>query len=178
MKTRELTAIAHEHQLRCPEVGLFRAHVGVGDLVRAGSVVGELDTLGVVSRVVSPIGGIVVKVSAGAVDYGAEIAVLDPKAVTGGAEVSGVRRQASGPDAGGLVFRAPTSGRFYVRSAPGKPAFVEAGTQLTPGSTICLLEVMKTFNRVTYAGEPATVTAVLVADGADVNAGDPLLSLT
>jgi len=36
---------------------------------------------------------------------------------------------------------------------------------------------MKTFHRVTYTGEPATVVAVLVADGADVNQGDPLLSL-
>jgi acetyl-CoA carboxylase biotin carboxyl carrier protein len=77
----------------------------------------------------------------------------------------------------GLVFRAPTSGRFYGRPGPDKPAFVEVGTQLAPGTTICLLEVMKTFNRVTYAGAPARVRELLVAEGADVNAGDPLLAL-
>jgi biotin carboxyl carrier protein len=40
---------------------------------------------------------------------------------------------------------------------------------------------MKTFHRVTYGGgglpERARVTAVLVADGADVTSGDPLLVL-
>ena len=36
---------------------------------------------------------------------------------------------------------------------------------------------MKTFNRVTYSGARVRVTELLVADGADVNAGDPLLAL-
>ena len=77
----------------------------------------------------------------------------------------------------GLVFRAPTSGRYYSRSSPDKPAFVTAGAELAPGATVCLLEVMKTFNRVTYSGARVRVTELLVADGADVNAGDPLLAL-
>ena len=81
----------------------------------------------------------------------------------------------------GLVFRAPTSGRFYSRSAPGKPAFVNVGDELGPNATVCLLEVMKTFNRVTYGGpglpERAKVREILVADGADVTAGNPLLAL-
>jgi acetyl-CoA carboxylase biotin carboxyl carrier protein len=79
--------------------------------------------------------------------------------------------------AAGRAFRAPTSGRFYGRSAPDQPPFIAAGDTLTPGATICLLEVMKTFHRVTYGGEPARVREVLIADGADVNAGDALLSL-
>ena len=52
-----------------------------------------------------------------------------------------------------------------------------AGAELHTGATVCLLEVMKTFNRVTYSGAPARVRALLVADGADVNAGDPILAL-
>jgi hypothetical protein len=35
---------------------------------------------------------------------------------------------------------------------------------------------MKTFHRVTYTGEPVRVRTVLVADGDDVNAGDPLVA--
>ncbi|MEO7731674.1 MAG: biotin/lipoyl-containing protein, partial [Kofleriaceae bacterium] len=77
--------------------------------------------------------------------------------------------------------RAPTSGRFYGRSTPDKPPFVVEGAQLVQGATICLLEVMKTFHRVTYGGaglpETARIRKLLVADGADVNAGDPLLAL-
>jgi acetyl-CoA carboxylase biotin carboxyl carrier protein len=179
MKTRELAAIAKGHVLQCPEVGVFRAHVALGDLVRAGGVLGELETLGVVSRVVSPAAGIVTAIAApgSACGYGAELATLDPD---GGPRASAEGPRASDlgpPESGAAVFRAPTSGRFYVRPAPGKPAFVEAGSVLVPGTTIGLLEVMKTFHRVTYAGERARVAAVLVADGADVNAGEPLLSL-
>jgi acetyl-CoA carboxylase biotin carboxyl carrier protein len=81
----------------------------------------------------------------------------------------------------GLVFRAPTSGRFYGRPSPDKPAFVEAGRELATGATVCLLEVMKTFHRVTFSGHDmpprAKVREVLVADGADVNQGDALLAL-
>jgi len=77
----------------------------------------------------------------------------------------------------GLVYRAPTSGRYYSRPTPEKPAFVTVGAELAPGATVCLLEVMKTFNRVTYSGARVRVTELLVADGADVNAGDPLLAL-
>ncbi len=75
------------------------------------------------------------------------------------------------------MFRAPTSGRFYGRPSPDKPSFVDRGAELQTGTTICLLEVMKTFNRVTYSGAPARVRDVLVAEGADVNAGDALLAL-
>jgi acetyl-CoA carboxylase biotin carboxyl carrier protein len=77
----------------------------------------------------------------------------------------------------GPVFRSPTSGRYYGRPGPDKPPFMRPGDELTIGTTICLLEVMKTFHRVTYDGERARVRELLVADGADVSSGDPLLAL-
>jgi acetyl-CoA carboxylase biotin carboxyl carrier protein len=77
------------------------------------------------------------------------------------------------------VFKAPTSGRFYGRPGPDKPAFVTAGAEITTGTTVCLLEVMKTFHRVTYGGAglppEARVVAIAVADEADVNSGDVLV---
>jgi hypothetical protein len=49
------------------------------------------------------------------------------------------------------------------------------------GQTVAFLEVMKTFHRVTYGGaglpEAARVTAIAVADDADVGPGDVLLRL-
>jgi acetyl-CoA carboxylase carboxyltransferase component len=81
----------------------------------------------------------------------------------------------------GLVFRAPLAGRVYFRPAPGKPAFVAPGDTIARGTTVCLLEVMKSFNRIAYGGdglpERARVVRVLIEDGADVDPGTPILQL-
>lgn len=176
-------AIASGLELRAPGPGVFVPALGDGDVVAPGGVIGELVVLGRASAVIVPRGattGAAVRIAAAPhpVGFGERLVEIDPAMQRGGSE-------AVAPTAAtaveGLVFRAPTSGRFYGRSAPDKPAFVEAGTALAPGATVCLLEVMKTFHRVTYGGagmpESAKVRAVLVKDGDDVNAGDALLSL-
>lgn len=172
--------------LIAPQPGLFRRAIHLGDVVRAGSVLGHLEVLGHAIAIVAPDGarGVVVVVphaelARPAVDHGATLVVIDPHvAGLGAAATTATAAQAH---ADGLVFRAPTSGRFYGRPTPDKPPFCAVGAELHAGSTVCLLEVMKTFNRVTYGGgglpERARVRAVLVADGADVNAGEPLLAL-
>jgi biotin carboxyl carrier protein len=82
---------------------------------------------------------------------------------------------------GSIAIRAPSSGRFWARPSPDKPAFVSAGDVVTTGQTVCLLEVMKTFHRVTYSGEglppKARVLAVRPSDGDDLAAGDVLIEL-
>ena len=172
--------------LASPAPGLFRSHVRVGDVIRGGSVLGELEVLGQTIVVVAPDtahGAIIAlrdpALARPAVDFGGMLVTLDPRALTAGATATSTA--ASAPGVAGLVFRAPTSGRFYGRPSPDKPAFVTQGGELAPGATICLLEVMKTFHRVTYGGaelpERARVREVLVADGDDVSAGDPLLAL-
>jgi biotin carboxyl carrier protein len=84
-------------------------------------------------------------------------------------------------DAGELVFRSPLAGRVYFRPAPGKPTFVEVGDVVERGTIVCLLEVMKSFSRVGYGGddlpERARVIQLLVAEGADVETGTPVLLL-
>jgi acetyl-CoA carboxylase biotin carboxyl carrier protein len=169
-----------------PSPGLFRIAVRAGDLVRPGGLLGELEVLGRLVPVVAPDGvrGLVAAVRGEGlarppVDFGAVLVTIDPHAL-GAAPAASPGAPAAAATAAaeaGRVFRAPTSGRFYGRPAADKPPFVAAGDALSPGATICLLEVMKTFHRVTYGGEPARVREVLVADGADVNAGDALLAL-
>lgn len=172
-----MKALVKGNDLLAPQPGYFIASVKLGDVVHAGSTLGTLEILGKVHALhAGDVGGTIVALDTSraklAVDYGARLATVDPDAVT-------QRSATAAADAkvAGNAFRAPTSGRFYGRSSPDKPAFVAVGDTLQPGATICLLEVMKTFHRVTYAGEPARVKAVLVADGADVNQGDPLLAL-
>jgi acetyl-CoA carboxylase carboxyltransferase component len=84
-------------------------------------------------------------------------------------------------DVQGLVFRAPLAGRVYFRASPDKPCFVEAGGIITRGTTVCMLEVMKSFNRIAYGGqelpERVRVVSFLIAHGAEVELGTPILQL-
>ncbi len=175
---RELAALVSGDELRAPAPGWFRRTIEPDHLIAPGDTIGELEVLGRLARVIAPrVRGIARLPSLElrrAVGYGELLVRIDTEAAIGAA--AAVAPEEARADAA-LVFRSPTSGRFYVRPSPDKPAFVEAGKELTAGSTVCLLEVMKTFHRVAYTGERARVQRVLVADGTDVNAGDPLLAL-
>ena len=79
------------------------------------------------------------------------------------------------------MFPAPTDGMFYSRPSPEAPPFVRPGDTLERGQPIGLIEVMKTFNQILFEADglpdPAVVEEVLVGDGEEVCAGDPLLRL-
>jgi acetyl-CoA carboxylase biotin carboxyl carrier protein len=171
---------------RSPAVGLWRNAPPPGTLVVPGATLGQLEILGVLHELVAgdTAHGIVLgeaapsKVARVSVEHGQLLLVLDPSA----GAVLEVEREAEAlaPD-GGLAFRSPSSGRFYRRPSPDKPAFVEVGATVEEGQTVCLLEIMKTFHRIAYGGtglpKRAKVVAIVHDDGADVETGDVLLRL-
>ncbi len=167
--------------LLAPQPGFFTPALTDGDLVARGHTVGDLEVLGRRIRLVAPEAHGLAVAAGGprAVAFGDALVEVDASAQLGG-HASTAQSQSAATTTG-LVFRAPTSGRFYSKAGPDKPVFVKAGDELAPGATVCLLEVMKTFHRVTYGGagvpERSRVREVLVADGADVTQGDPLLAL-
>lgn len=74
----------------------------------------------------------------------------------------------------GLVpVKAPILGIFYRTSTPGAPAFVEEGSLVTENDTVCIIEVMKVFNRVA-AGVRGVVARVCAEHGKMVEAGQTL----
>lgn len=173
-------------ELVSPGPGAFRRAVTVGDLVRPGDVIGALVVLGQSTALLAPetARGAVVAVCAPAhaqsqVQHGTALVTLDPAALGVDAGRAAVRAATAQLD--GSVFSAPTSGRFYVRPAPGKAAFVSVGDVIGVGTTVCLLEVMKTFNRVVYGGPGlparAKVLAIIPAEDADLNAGEAILRI-
>jgi acetyl-CoA carboxylase biotin carboxyl carrier protein len=175
-------------ELRAPAVGLWRGRPGPGALIEPGSALGELDVLGVLHRLLAPAGaiGIVLAGSAaGERRLGAQpVAYGDVLLWLGEAEAMADQRPTlveTRTRAGALVFPSPLSGRFYARPAPDKPPFVQPGDVVETGRTIALLEVMKTFNRITYGGANlparAKIVAVLARDEDDVDAGTPLFEL-
>jgi acetyl-CoA carboxylase biotin carboxyl carrier protein len=179
-----LEALVSGDELRAPAPGFFHLRIAADHLVAPGDVIGELEVLGRAIPVVATRLRGLAKIPGGAplarrpVAYGDVLLRVSADVALGAADAQTTQSAAA---AHGLVFRAPTSGRFYGRPSPDKPAFVAAGAEVTTGTTICLLEVMKTFHRVTYGGAEvpprAKVKDVLVADGSDVNQGDPLLAL-
>src|SRR5512132_185312 len=62
------------------------------------------------------------------------------------------------------TVHSPMVGTAYRSPEPGAPPFVEAGTKVTAGQTILIIEAMKTMNHIP-APHAGTVLAVLVDDG-------------
>jgi acetyl-CoA carboxylase biotin carboxyl carrier protein len=73
----------------------------------------------------------------------------------------------------GHVVKSPMVGTFYRSSAPGAPAFVEVGSTIKEGDTLCIIEAMKLLNEID-ADVSGTVTKILVENGQPVEFGQPL----
>ena len=73
----------------------------------------------------------------------------------------------------GHVVKSPMVGTFYRSSAPGAPAFVEVGSTVKEGDTLCIIEAMKLLNEID-ADLSGTVTKILVENGQPVEFGQPL----
>lgn len=70
----------------------------------------------------------------------------------------------------------PMVGIAYLAPEPGAAPFVTLGQTVAAGATLMLIEAMKTFNQI-KAPRGGTVTRILVAAGAPVEFGQPLLIL-
>ncbi len=73
----------------------------------------------------------------------------------------------------GHIVKSPMVGTFYRSSAPGSPAFVDVGTTIKEGDTLCIIEAMKLLNEID-ADVSGVVTKVLVENGQPVEFGQPL----
>lgn len=67
----------------------------------------------------------------------------------------------------------PIPGTFYRKPNPDAAPYVEVGTEVNEDTTVCLVEVMKTFNEV-KAGAKGKITKVCAENEAFVNPGDVL----
>ena len=74
----------------------------------------------------------------------------------------------------GHTVKSPMVGTFYRSSSPGSKAFVEIGSQVKEGETICIIEAMKILNEI-EADKSGTITQILAQNGQAVEYGAPLL---
>jgi acetyl-CoA carboxylase biotin carboxyl carrier protein len=67
-------------------------------------------------------------------------------------------------------------GTFYRSASPGAKAFIEVGSVVKVGETICIIEAMKILNEI-EADKSGTVTAILCENGQAVEYGQTLLTI-
>ena len=72
-----------------------------------------------------------------------------------------------------LTIKSPMIGTFYRKSAPGKPNFVEVGSEVEVGTVVCIIEAMKLFNEI-ESEVKGTIVKVLVEDSTPVEYDQPL----
>ncbi|WP_278746915.1 acetyl-CoA carboxylase biotin carboxyl carrier protein [Parasutterella excrementihominis] len=73
----------------------------------------------------------------------------------------------------GTQVTSPMVGTFYRAPSPGADPFVEVGTQVKKGDTLCIIEAMKLLNEI-EAEVSGTVKEILVDNGCPVEFGQPL----
>ncbi|MFN5354637.1 MAG: acetyl-CoA carboxylase biotin carboxyl carrier protein [Burkholderiaceae bacterium] len=73
----------------------------------------------------------------------------------------------------GHIVKSPMVGTVYRASAPGAPAFVDIGSTVKEGDTLCIIEAMKLLNEID-ADASGTIRQILVENGQAVEYGQPL----
>ena len=76
----------------------------------------------------------------------------------------------------GHIVKSPMVGTFYRSAAPGAKPFVEVGSTVAVGDTICIIEAMKLMNEI-ESDKAGVVKAVLVESGNAVEYGQPLFMI-
>ena len=91
--------------------------------------------------------------------------------LTSNAEVS----QVAPPGRSDLTdITSPMVGTFYRAAAPGEDPFVDLGSKITIGQTICILEAMKLMNEIESEFN-AEIVEILVENGTPVEFGQVLM---
>lgn len=73
----------------------------------------------------------------------------------------------------GHIVKSPMVGTFYRSSSPDAKAFVDVGSKVAAGETLCIIEAMKLLNEIEsdFAG---VIKKILVENGQPVEYGEPL----
>ena len=73
----------------------------------------------------------------------------------------------------GHMVTSPMVGTFYRSPSPSAATFVEVGSQVKVGDTLCIIEAMKILNTI-ESDKAGTVKAILKESGQPVEFGEPL----
>lgn len=89
------------------------------------------------------------------------------------APVANAETAAQDDDSKYTVIKSPIIGTFYRKPAPDKPNFVEIGSSVNVGDTLCVIEAMKLFNDI-ESEVSGKIVKILVEDSSPVEFDQPL----
>lgn len=72
-----------------------------------------------------------------------------------------------------ITIKSPIIGTLYRKPSPDKPSFVEVGSDIKAGDTVCIIEAMKLFNEI-ESEVSGKIVKVLVDDSSPVEFDQPL----
>lgn len=88
----------------------------------------------------------------------------------------GAAKAETEPPPKGHQVSAPMVGTFYATPSPGAKPFVEIGSQVSPGDTLCIIEAMKMMNPI-ECDVSGRVVSILVENGEPVEFGQALFTI-
>ncbi len=96
-----------------------------------------------------------------------------PAAAPAGLAVPAIAAPAAPEIPAGHIVKSPMVGTFYRSSSPGAKPFVEIGSQVKEGDTVCIIEAMKILNEI-ECDKSGTITKILCENGQAVEYGQAL----
>lgn len=76
----------------------------------------------------------------------------------------------------GKIITSPMIGTFYAKPSPDSNPYVEVGSVVKKGDTVCIIEAMKLMNEIETEFE-GKIVEILVKDGEMVEYGKPLFKV-
>lgn len=109
--------------------------------------------------------------SAPVTHYVSAPAVAAPVAPANSAPAAAATPAATEPE--GKIIKSPMVGTFYRASSPDAKPFVDVGSSVSAGDTVCIIEAMKLLNEI-ESEHTGVIKKIFIENGQPVEYGEPL----
>ena len=87
-----------------------------------------------------------------------------------------IKSKVSKEDVLGSIVKSPIVGTFYISAGEGKKPFIEVGTSVKIGQTLCIIESMKIMNEIQSQFD-GIVEKIFIENGESIEYGQPIVSI-
>ena len=76
-----------------------------------------------------------------------------------------------------MSITSPMVGTFYRAASPDSAPFIDIGSTVKKGETLCIIEAMKILNEI-ESDKEGTISKILIENGQPVEFGQPLFEIS